>query len=193
MTSTHVERRTWSRLAGLERHRVVPEEQAGTRAATAGRYAFAAARLSLGWVFLWAFLDKTFGLGHETASSAAWIHGGSPTAGFLAHSPAGPFRGFYNGIAGSTWADYLFMAGLLGIGVALVLGIGMRIAAAAGALLLVMMWSAVLPPANNVVIDDHLIYALVLVGLALTGVGTALSVGRWWSGTPLVQRFPWLR
>ena len=32
------------------------------------RYAAAAARISLGWIFLWAFLDKTFGLGHETAA-----------------------------------------------------------------------------------------------------------------------------
>nr|WP_281172687.1 hypothetical protein [Jiangella gansuensis] len=27
------------------------------------RYALAALRLSLGWTFLWAFFDKTFGLG----------------------------------------------------------------------------------------------------------------------------------
>ena len=40
-------------------------------------------RLSLGWVFLWAFLDKLFGFGHETTSKQAWIHGGSPTLGFL--------------------------------------------------------------------------------------------------------------
>lgn len=28
------------------------------------------ARLAMGWTFLWPFLDKTFGLGHETANSA---------------------------------------------------------------------------------------------------------------------------
>ena len=32
---------------------------------------------------LWAFLDKTFGLHYSTPSSKAWIHGGSPTKGFL--------------------------------------------------------------------------------------------------------------
>ena len=51
------------------------------------------------------------------------------------------------------------MLGLLGIGVALILGIGMRVAAVAGALLLVLMWTAVLPPENNPFMDDHLIYA----------------------------------
>jgi len=28
-------------------------------------------RISLGWVFLWAFLDKLFWLGHETRPAAA--------------------------------------------------------------------------------------------------------------------------
>ena len=57
------------------------------------RYVAAALRLSLGWVFLWAFLDKTFGLGHETAGKDAWVNGGSPTKGFLAFAASGPVRG----------------------------------------------------------------------------------------------------
>lgn len=161
---------------------------------TAGyaRWAWAAARLSLGWVFLWAFLDKTFGLGHETAAANAWIDGGSPTNGFLSNAPQGPFADFYNDIAGATWADWLFMIGLFGIGLALIFGVGMRIAAVAGALLMVLMWSAVLPPDNNPFMDDHLIYAIVLVGLALVGAGRTFGFGRWWEQTALVRRYPWL-
>ena len=56
---------------------------AGAPSTAAFRYVIAAIRLSLGWIFLWAFLDKLFGLGHETAAKAAWIHGGHPTLGFL--------------------------------------------------------------------------------------------------------------
>lgn len=159
----------------------------------AARYVWAIARISLGWVFLWAFLDKTFGLGHGTPSAKAWIDGGSPTEGFLKHSPKGPFADFYNSIAGAGWADWLFMIGLAGIGVALIAGIGIRVAAVAGALLLVMMWTAVLPPENNLFMDDHLIYAVVLVGLALVSAGDALGLGRWWGGTALVQRYPILK
>jgi thiosulfate dehydrogenase (quinone) large subunit len=161
--------------------------------ASAVRYVWATARLSLGWVFLWAFLDKTFGLGHETASKQAWINGGHPTQGFLKMGTKGPFAGLYHHIAGAAWADWLFMIGLAGIGAALVLGIGMRVAASAGVLLLVMMWSAVLPPANNVFMDDHLIYALLIVGLALASAGDTLGLGRWWSSTALVRRFPILK
>src|SRR3954469_23194602 len=103
------------------------------------RYVSGAIRLSLGWIFLWAFLDKLFGLGHETKTAQAWIHGGSPTKGFLAFGAQGPFADFYHGIAGATWADWLFMIGMAGIGAALLLGVFMRIAAAAGALMLVLM------------------------------------------------------
>ena len=157
------------------------------------RYVAAALRLSLGRVFLWAFLDKTFGLGHETAGKDAWVNGGSPTKGFLAFAASGPFEGMYHQIAGQTWADWLFMIGLLGIGVGLLLGIAMRVTAASGALLLVLMWTVVLPPANNVFMDDHLIYAMVLVLLAAVGAGHTLGLGRVWESLPVVRRHGWLR
>ncbi|HEU5025983.1 MAG TPA: hypothetical protein VFV01_13780, partial [Spirillospora sp.] len=96
-------------------------------------------------------------------------------------------------IAGAAWADWLFMIGLAGVGAALILGIGMRIAAAGGAALLVMMWSAVLPPENNLFMDDHLVYALLIVGLALVSAGDTLGLGRWWAKIPLVKRLPILK
>ena len=165
---------------------------APTRREKAFRYVAAALRLSLGWIFLWAFLDKTFGLGHETASKAAWIHGGSPTEGFLKFGAAGPFKSFYNDIAGATWADWLFMIGLLGIGVALIAGVAMRIAAVAGATMLVLMWTVVLPPANNPFMDEHIIYALVLVALALVSAGDTIGLGKMWVKLPFVKNHGWL-
>ena len=51
-------------------------------------------RLALGFEFLWAFLDKTFGLGYSTPSSQAWINGGSPTKGFLSGAECRPLPGF---------------------------------------------------------------------------------------------------
>jgi thiosulfate dehydrogenase (quinone) large subunit len=157
------------------------------------RYVAAGLRLSIGWVFVWAFLDKAFGLGHDTAGKDAWIHGGSPTKGFLGFATSGPFAGVYHQIAGQGWVDWLFMFGLLGIGVALMAGVAMRLAAACGVVLLVLMWSAVLPPANNPFMDDHLIYALVLVLLAAAGAGHTLGLGRVWERVPVVMRNGWLR
>lgn len=160
-------------------------------AAKATRYLWAVTRLCMGWVFLWPFLDKLFGLGHETTSAHAWINGGNPTLGFLSGS-VGPFAGFYQAIAGAGLVNWLFMIGLLGIAVALVLGIGTRIASVSGAVMVILMWSASLPPQDDIFMDNHLIYALVLIGLALVGAGNTLGLGRWWTQTPLVRRFPWL-
>jgi thiosulfate dehydrogenase [quinone] large subunit len=155
-------------------------------------YVWAVARLMLGWTFLWPFLDKTFGLHHQTPSAAAWIHGGSPTTGFLKGS-VGPLAGFYHGLAGSQLADWVFMIGLLCIGIALLAGIGVRVAAISGAVMLVLMWSASFPPANNPFMDEHLIFAVVLIGLALVSSGDTLGFGRWWAKTNLGRKNAWLR
>ncbi|MFI6483554.1 hypothetical protein ACIBH1_36880 [Nonomuraea sp. NPDC050663] len=140
-------------------------------------YVWAATRISLGWIFLWAFLDKTFGWGFATPAERAWVNGASPTTGFLKGAGENALGGFFSGLAGQAWVDWLFMAGLLGIGAALILGIGLRVAAVAGGLLLVMMWAAGLPLDTNPFMDDHLVYALVLIGLALAGAGRTFGLG----------------
>jgi thiosulfate dehydrogenase [quinone] large subunit len=149
-------------------------------------------RLALGWVFLWAFLDKTFGLGFGTPSENAWLDGGSPTTGYLS-SLDGTFADFFNGMAGSAWADWLFMLGLLGIGAALMLGIFMNIASGSAAVMLVLMWMASLPLENNPFLDDHLVYAAVGILLALMGAGRWLGLGATWEQLPFVRRTPILK
>src|SRR6266511_1876735 len=84
-------------------------------------------RVATGVIFLWAFLDKRFGLGYATGSQNAWINGGSPTKGFLSRVAVGPFESLFHSWAGAAWADWLFMLGLLAIGIALILGIGLRL------------------------------------------------------------------
>ncbi len=148
-------------------------------------------RLALGWTFLWAFLDKTFGLGYSTPSENAWIDGGSPTTGYLS-GVEGPFEDVFNDLAGTTWVDWLFMIGLLGIGLALGLGIGMRIAAVAGVLMLAMMYLASLPLDTNPFLDEHVTEALMLIVLALTFSGRYLGLGRLWERIPVVQKHRWL-
>lgn len=157
------------------------------------RYLMGITRIALGWVFLWAFLDKTFGLGFASASEDAWINGGSPTFGYLNFATEGKtFHDFFAGLTG-TGADWLFMIGLLGIGLALILGIGTWIAAISGSVMLTFMWVASLPLENNPFLDDHLVYALVLIALAVYGAGRYLGLGRQWERTDLVRRFPFLR
>lgn len=173
---------------------------------SAARRGLAVLRIGVGLTFLWAFLDKLLALGYATGKNTetgavdrfgpdAWINEGNPTLGFLKFgvSPDNPFRDTFNSIAGDAWTNWLFMLGLLGIGGALILGAGLRIAAVTGGLLMVLMWAAELPLANNPFMDDHIIYALVLAGLAVANAGDTLGIGRWWASTELVQRFPFLR
>ena len=133
-------------------------------------------RIVMGWTFLWAFLDKTFGLGFATTAENSWLAGGSPTAGFLANAPQGPLAGIFQSLAGSGLVDWLFMLGLLGVGVSLIFGIVTRLGAIAGAAMLALMYFAVLPPENNPFIDDHIVYILVMVGLVLSRAGNHLSI-----------------
>jgi len=165
--------------------------------------AVAVLRIAFGLTFLWAFLDKLLALGWSTGRAdddtvdrfgdAAWIHGGSPTEGFLKFGADGPLQSFYNNIAGAWWVDLLFMLALLGLGLALTFGFAMRIAAVGGAVLYLMMWSVVLPPATNPVIDDHILGALTLVVLGLLGAGGTWGLGTRLERTELVRRLPVLR
>jgi len=169
------------------------------------RKALATLRIAFGVTFLWAFLDKTFALGFATGHDqegvldrfgpAAWINGGSPTEGFLSFGvPAdNPFAGFFNGMAGSAWVDWLFMLGLLGIGVSLLSGVAMRLGTAAGALMYAFMYAAVLPLENNPIVDDHLIGIIVMAVLLLGSAGTTWGLGRMWHRLPLVEKNPVLR
>jgi thiosulfate dehydrogenase (quinone) large subunit len=164
---------------------------------------FAVFRVAVGFVFLWAFLDKTFGFGYATPSAKAWINGGSPTKGFLSSVAAGPLESTFHSWAGTPWADWLFMVGLLGIGVALTLGVALRIAAAGGTLLMLFMWAAEWPLAKhtsagapsmstNPIIDYHIIYALAVIAVAVLYAGDTWGLGKLWAKLPFVQRNRWL-
>ncbi|HEX6681660.1 MAG TPA: hypothetical protein VF062_02655 [Candidatus Limnocylindrales bacterium] len=144
-----------------------------------GQFMFAVTRAGIGFVFLWAFLDKLFGLGRSTKEASSWLNGGSPTQGYLSNLK-GTFADTFKDVAGNAWADWLFMIGLAGLGVALIFGIGMGIAAVTGSILLFLMWLTALPIASNPFLDDHLIYAFAIVAIAATGAGLRYSLAPWW-------------
>jgi thiosulfate dehydrogenase [quinone] large subunit len=154
------------------------------------QYAWVGIRLVLGWMLLWAFLDKLFGLGYATASSKSWLNGGSPTAGYLKFGVSGPLSGFYKSISGNTVVDVLFMLALLAVGLAVILGVGARISGYVGALLMLMLWSTNLPPANNPIVDEHIIYLILFLAMTVVMPGKWIGLGEWWSNTKLVKRFP---
>lgn len=149
------------------------------------------ARIVLGLIFLWVFVDKLFGLGYPTSSDGALINGGSPTLSFLSDSE-GPFAALFNAMAGSWIVDFLFMAGLLGIGVAMTLGVAVRLGAVTGAVFMLLVWMASFPLENNPVLDQHVVYLLLFVILALTLPEQRLSLQKKWRKLPTVKRSAWL-
>lgn len=158
----------------------------------AARGTLAALRLLLAWTFLWPFLDKLVGLGFATPSGSGAVDGGSPTEGFLRHGTKGPFAHLFDGAAGTWWLDSLFMLGLLGIGLAFLLGIGTRIAAAACVLMMAFMWLVTLRPPENPVTDSHWMLALAALVIATTRAGDFFGLGGVWKRLRLVRRHPWL-
>ena len=124
-------------------------------------------RLSMSFIFLWAFFDKLLGLGFATTAEKAWINGGSPTTGFLSFGVKGPFAEIFHSLAGVAVVDWLFMLGLLFIGVTLLLNKYVVWGSLAGVVMMSLMWLALLFPENNPIIDEHIVYALVFALLAI--------------------------
>ncbi len=156
---------------------------------------FLVTRIMLAGVFLWAALDKTFGLRFRTAPENAWLFGfgdGSPTQGFLAFGTAdSPLHEIFKAMAGNPFVDWLFMIALYGIGISLALGIGRKIAGYGGAILMFLMWIAVAPWAQidegtNPFFDDHLVYgAFLLLFAHATNIGWKLP--QW---EPIAKQYP---
>ncbi len=93
------------------------------------------------------------------------------------------------------------MLGLLGIGLAFLLGVALRLGAAAGTAMLALMWAAEWPLARwtesgaasgstNPFVDYHVVYALALVVCALTYAGHVWGLGTWWAHRSFVAKHP---
>ena len=148
-------------------------------------------RVLLGFMLLWAFLDKLFGLGFSTARENAWLAGGSPTTGFLTHATSGPLAGLFQSLAGIALVDWLFMLGLFGIGTAFILGIKTRLAGWAGALMMLFMYAANLPPDTNPLVTYHVIFAVLFVAIGYARYAHPRDLVRsWWLSLGFVKEHP---
>lgn len=164
-------------------------------------------RIAIGFVFLWAFVDKLLGLGFSTCRTVAedgtftidtfcekaWVNGGHVTEGYLVYggNVNSPFHDFFVNLGAQRWTDWIFMIGLLGIGLALMLGIGTKIGAISGTLMLVFMYLTQMWPSTNPVLDEHLVYSLAIIGIVWVELGhQSIGLGSWWR--KLVGSNTWL-
>lgn len=140
-------------------------------------------RLGIGWVFFYAGWSKV--ITYFTAA-ADWT-----AAGFLSHLD-GPFGNLFSSLASNTIIDYLNAYGLLLVGCALLLGVLVRWSAFWGIVLMLLYYLAGFPPENAFVVDQHVIYSLVLVFLAAVGGGRVWGLDKWVEESSLVKSNSWL-
>ena len=147
----------------------------------------------MSFIVLWAFFDKLFGLGFATESGKSWLAGVSPTTGFLANAPDGPLAPLFNSLSGNILVDLLFMGGLFLVGTALLLGIGMKIAGYCGSLMMFLIYLSLFPPENNPLIDEHIVFIIILIGLSMRSEKQKFGFGKKWSELQLVKNYPILK
>ncbi|WP_062388346.1 hypothetical protein [Demequina iriomotensis] len=186
----------------------VAETSVPTRSAFGWRM-LSVTRIALGFYFLWAFIDKLLGLGFSTCRTVAedgsftidafcekaWIGGGHVTEGYLVYggNVNSPFHDFFVNLGAQRWTDVIFMLGLLGVGLALMLGIGTKVGAWSAGLMLLFMYLTQMWPATNPILDEHLIYIVAIFGIVYVELEhQPIGLGKWWRSLPFVKQNAWL-
>ena len=183
-------------------HSVTLDRQGRVRIPQGAAVCTALLRISLGLVYLWAFIEQAFGISYTNTNDAAspsygWHFALDTSKGWISsgfsHSPTGGFVGSTHGPLAfipqhlpTGLDDFGWMFAIGGLGLALTFGFCMRIAGWGGFALNILIWFCSFPPSSNPVIDGtHTIYALVLLVLMFLHAGNKWGVGRWWE-----QRMP---
>ena len=156
-----------------------------------GAFIFGILRVLLGAMLFWAFLDKMFGLGYATPAGSGFIDGGSPTKGFLIGASNGTFGWLFEPMVDiSGILDVVILLAMFALGVGLILGIGKKLCCIGGMAMFFVFYLAMFPLSNNPILDEHVIYIVVLLGVLLTKSCESIGFGRRWKETALVKRFP---
>ncbi len=85
------------------------------------------------------------------------------------------------------------LLGLLGIGLPLLLGVGVRIAGPIGIAMYALMYTVLITPNNNPFMDDHIVGIIIVAGLVLEAAGSPIGQGKLWVQIRLVKRYPILK
>ena len=158
-------------------------------------------RIALGSGFLFAGLDKFLdlagtGKGFSAAGFLKFATGGA----WLGSDPkavVNPTHDFWVSLAGNTGAvsaiNFLVVAGEIGIGIALVLGLATRFAGVMGFLMMALFYVANWSFANGP-FNEQFMYGIVALYLAYAAAGETWGLdGIIERATPIIQRAPALR
>lgn len=152
-------------------------------------YSLLAMRLSIGWIMFQGGITKVL--------DPTWT-----AAGYLTNVPSGnPFVGLWSMMAGVPMVDMMVAWGLVLTGLGLMLGAFFRWSAFWASVMNILFWASSLkggllqglPVAHGWVIDSHIVYIMLLFGLAAFGAGRVFGVDRYLEDTEVVKDNTWLR
>ena len=142
-------------------------------------------RISLGWMFFWAGITKVL---DPTWSAEGYLKGAKTFIGFyqwLISPNILPIVNFVN-----EW-------GLTLLGISLILGVGVRLSSILGVALMALYYFPILdfpyPNPHSFLVDEHIIYALVLLLFANLRAGRVWGLENWCSNLPICSKYPKLR
>ena len=144
----------------------------------------AALRIALGWLFFYAGITKVI--------APAWS-----AKGYLLGAKT--FTGFYAWLASDgvlPVIDFLNKWGLTLLGAALILGLFVRLASLLGAGMMVLYWLPGLSfpyVEHGYLVDEHIVYALVLLYFAVKRVGRWYGLENACARLPICAKYPKLR
>jgi thiosulfate dehydrogenase [quinone] large subunit len=179
---------------------VVLDDEGRVRVPRGGANVAALLRIGLGLLYFWAFISQGFGVAYTNTETTApgqpveygWHFSYDADAGWItsgfAHSPTGAYIDKTHGPL--AWIvqdlpvgvdDFGWMFAIGGLGIALTLGICMRIAGWGGFALNILIWFSGFPPSGNPLIDgDHMAFALSVLLLMYLHADNRFGLGRWW-------------
>lgn len=142
-------------------------------------------RVAFGWLFFYAGIIKIL---NPEWSAAGYLKG------------AKTFVGFYHWLLQPNILpviDFINEWGLLLLGISLIFGVFVRLSSILGTVLMLLYYFPILdfPYPNNYsfLIDEHIVYALVLILLAAWRAGRIYGLENWCANLPICSKFPRLR
>lgn len=141
-------------------------------------------RITTGWMMFYAGITKVI---DPTWSAAGYLKG------------AKLLPGFYNWLLTPNilpCINFINEWGLTLLGVSLILGIGVRLSSILGAVLMILYYIPLgfpYPNPHAYIVDEHIIYAAVLLFFAAIKAGRSIGLENWCSNLPICAKFPKLR
>ena len=141
-------------------------------------------RLSLGWLFFYSGITKIL---NPQWSSLKYLQGAKMMTGFYAWLSQPSILSV---------VDFMNEWGQLLLGISLILGVAVRLSTTLGAILMALYYIALpfpYPNPQSLIVDTHVIYALILIYLGAVQAGRVYGLETWCSNLPICARFPRLR